>query len=99
MKAASLLLAGLLLAAPVGRLSARALPAFVQADETLSDATAQQVLEAAAPQIGESATSLYAQYQSHLVAITDLGPIRGGHRYAVSKAGAYSIIIDLVING
>jgi hypothetical protein len=93
-----LLLAGLLLAAPVGQLSARTAPDMALAEESLGTATAQQVLDAAAPLVGESSASLYTQYTAGVVSITDLGPIRGGHRYQVSKAGVYDFVIDIVVN-
>lgn len=76
-----------------------ALPSTVvlMAEETLTDATAQQVLDAAAPLIGESSASLFSQYQAGTITITDLGPVRGGHRYQVSRG--QDIVIELVING
>jgi hypothetical protein len=90
-----LFLAALLLAAPAGQLSAHALPASLVADESLSDATVQQVLDLAAPLVGESSASLYRRYEAGTVTITDLGPILGGHRYAVHyQAGAEFVIVD-----
>lgn len=90
-----LFLAALLWAAPASPLSALPASTIHLAEETLTDATSQQVLEAAAPLMGESSASLYARYQAGSVNITDLGPIRGGHTYRVSS-GDTLIIVDLV---
>jgi hypothetical protein len=95
-----LLLAGLLLAAPASQLSAHtASMPQAQADETLSDATAQKVLDAAAPRIGESSASLYARYQAGSVTITDLGPISNGNRYAVYHRSQVDYIVVDIIQG
>jgi hypothetical protein len=71
--------------------------AILVAEESLTDATAQQVLDAAAPLIGESSASLFSQYQAGTITITDLGPVRGGHRYQVSRG--QDIVIELVVGG
>lgn len=97
-KILSLLVAGLLLAAPASPLSARMVPELGLAEESLSTATAQQVLDATAPHVGESSASLYAQYEAGTVTITDLGPVRGGNQYQVSKPGANGFVIDIVVN-
>jgi hypothetical protein len=88
-----LLLAGLLLAAPASQLSAHRAPVLLLTNATLSDATAQRVLQAAAPLFGTSAERLYSGYQAGSVTITNLGPVRGGTRYEVSQ-GNLSFILD-----
>ena len=90
-----ILFTGLLMAASASPLSALPATAILMAEETLTDATAQQVLDAAAPLMGESSASLYARYQAGSVTITDLGPIRGGHTYRVSSRDTI-IIVDLI---
>ena len=93
-----LFLAALLWAAPASQLRAHAPDSrHLMAEETLSDATVQQVLDAAAPLVGESSASLYSQYQAGIVTITDLGPVRGGHRYQVSRANSF--VVDLISSG
>lgn len=87
----------LLFSASASALHALPSTAIVVAEETLSDATAQQVLDAAAPLIGESSASLFSQYQAGTTTITDLGPVRGGQRYQVSRG--HSIVIELIVNG
>jgi hypothetical protein len=91
-----LFFAGLLMAAPASAAHTHLTPASYVVEEALSDATAQQVLDAAAPQVGETAASLYGQYKSGAVQIADLGPIRGGHRYEVSRGQDFIIIIDII---
>jgi hypothetical protein len=90
-----LFIGALLWAAPASPLNALPASTIFLAEETLSDATVQQVLDAAAPLVGESSASLYARYQAGSVTITDLGPIRGGYTYRVSS-GDTIIIVDLV---
>jgi hypothetical protein len=90
-----LLLSALLLAAPASQLSALPSNVILTAEESLTDATAQQVLDAAAPLVGESSASLMSQYRAGIVTITDLGPVRGGHSYRVSRV---DFVMDLVIN-
>lgn len=92
-----LFIGALLWAAPASPLNARLTPATCVVEETLSDATVQQVLDAAAPLVGESSASLYRQYQAGIVTITDLGPVRGGHRYQVSRANSF--VVDLISSG
>lgn len=87
--------AALLFSAPASQLSALPSTVIVIAEESLTDATAQRVLDEAAPQFGESSTSLMSQYRAGTVSITDLGPVRGGNRYEVSR-GNNIIIVDII---
>lgn len=89
------MLSALLLAAPASQLSALPSTAILMAEETLTDATVQQVLDTAAPLLGTTSVSLYAGYQTGSVTITDLGPIQGGNRYAVSTRADY-IVVDII---
>jgi hypothetical protein len=86
-------ISALLMAGAVHASHTRTTPDIALADETLSDATAQRVLEAAAPQLGTTAATLYAEYQGGRVSITDLGPSARGHSYGVTR-GTNFIIID-----
>lgn len=97
MKVLSLLFAGLLLAAPVGQLSARTTPVLAMAAESLSTATVGRVLELAAPQFGMTTAQLTALYDAGQVQIDDLGPIRGGHRYGVTHGTQWFPIDDIYI--
>jgi hypothetical protein len=98
MKIVHVLFAALLFAAPASQLSAR-ISSFPTVQMTLSDATAQKVLDAAAPRIGESSASLYARYQAGSVTITDLGPISNGNRYAVYHRSQVDYIVVDIIQG
>jgi hypothetical protein len=95
-KTVSLLLAGLLLAAPVGQLSARA-AAFTLAEAALDSATTSRVLRLAAPEFGMTEVQLSALYDAGQVQIDDLGPIRGGHRYGVAHGTQWFPIDDIYI--
>ena len=90
-------ISALLLAGPVHASSAGIAPDIALADETLSDATAQRVLEAAAPHWGTTSATLYAEYQGGRVSITDLGPSARGHSYGVTRGTDYIIIDEWVI--
>lgn len=93
-----LLFAAMLLAAPVSRLSARTTAVPMVTEETLSDATVQQVLEAAALQIGESYSSLNSLHQAGTLTIIDLGPVRDGRLYRLSRTDT-DWVTDIVVNG
>ncbi len=64
-------------------------------EESVTDGMAYQVCVAAAPQAGESAESLYAQYQSGRIVIEDLGALTLGRRYSLTRAQDYVIIVDV----
>jgi hypothetical protein len=92
-----MLFAGLLLAAPASRLSAHSAFSTTMAEESLDDTTARRVLALAAPLLATTSLTLYAEYQVGIVTITDLGPIRNGRRYGVTRGSDYIIIDDWVI--
>ena len=99
MKIASLLLAGLLLAAPVGQLSAHLHPAVQELDQPLDAATTQRVLTAAAAHYGTTYAVLNAEHQSGAVRILDLGPGAAGHWYEVVRNGHPSFKTEDLIIG
>lgn len=92
MKFPSFLLLALLIVIAPPSISASPHPAT---EESVTDGSAYQVCVAAAPQAGESAESLYAQYQSGRVTITALGAVQGGYRYSLTRAQDYVIIVDV----
>jgi hypothetical protein len=92
-----ILLAALLFSASASPLSADSARSILAATESLSDATVQRVLALAAPLLGTSSANLNAGYQAGTVTITDLGPVRDGHRYGVTRGSDYVIIDDLVV--
>lgn len=77
-------------------LSAHASTVSLGGGKTLTDATTRRVLDAAAPLLGVSSAQLYTEYQTGLVTIAYLGPIRGGHRYGVTRGNSYIITDDLI---
>ena len=91
-----LLVAGLLLAAPADRLSARA-AASASASELLDSATTSRVLRLAAPAFGMTDFQMTALYDAGQVQIDDLGPIRGGHRYGVTHGAQWFPIDDIYL--
>jgi hypothetical protein len=90
-----LLLFALLLAAPAGQLSAHHTAAKLLAGQPTNGITPRQVLNVAAPLFGTTADSLYAGYLAGTVTIAYVGPIRNGHRYAVTSGN--TIIIDIIL--
>jgi hypothetical protein len=97
MKISHLLLSAFLLATPASRLSAHSAFSTTMVEESLDDATARRVLSLAAPLLATTSLTLYAEYQVGIVTITDLGPIRNGRRYGVTRGSDYIIIDDFVI--
>lgn len=92
MRFPSFLLLALFIVVTPPSISARHIPAT---EEAVPDGTAYQVCAAAAPQVGESAESLYTQYQSGRITITELGAVPNGRRYAIARDQDFVIIIDV----